>query len=86
MSAEHRAAAKAVSKALAHREPADSFPWPALDGSWPMGRRKDGPSPQWPWEPPRTCGKLTGRAHQLRALGNGWVVPQALLAWRLLTS
>jgi hypothetical protein len=59
----------------------DRLHFPALGGRWPAPRG----AAQEAWEPPRTCGRIPGRAHQLRALGNGWCVPQALMAWRMLT-
>ena len=56
--------------------------WLDAPARWPMGK---GPE-QHDWEPPRLAGKTEHRVRRLKALGNGWVPAQAVLAWRQLTA
>lgn len=70
---------KGAERAERHEE--ERFAWPGASGVWPTGRGQG----QEAWEPARTCGRVPLRRQQLKALGNGWVPAQAVLAWRILT-
>lgn len=61
---------------------ADWMDWPAARGDWPA---TPGEAPR-EWEAPRTCESTPGRPEAIRALGNGWVIPQVVLAWHLLSA
>lgn len=61
---------------------ADRMDWPARRGDWPAPPGEAARE----WEAPRTCETHPGRTEAIRALGNGWVTAQAVLAWHILSA